>query len=222
VELECGDPEVKAEYVLAYTTDCGDGASGLRAAAICEPFELNYPIGLTPCCDESGFNIKITELLVWNSRFPTAGDSARRPKTKDFSMSERVETDIDCETLSGRLRDICRGHDDAGRPVLTPEKCAAYRRRWQQHETAGTTARDGPGLARRAVHFAGAFLRHVRDRRRQVDHQSYQARLAVCRTCPSCDLARMVCREKSCGCRLRVKARWRSESCPLGKWPAVK
>jgi hypothetical protein len=25
---------------------------------------------------------------------------------------------------------------------------------------------------------------------------------------------------KSCGCRLKVKARWRSESCPLWKWPA--
>ena len=35
--------------------------------------------------------------------------------------------ELDCDKLRGRLRDICRGHDDAGRPVLTPEKCAAYR-----------------------------------------------------------------------------------------------
>jgi hypothetical protein len=141
-------------------------------------------------------------------------------------MSERVETDINCETLSGRLRDICRGHDDAGRPVLTPEKCAAYRRRWQEHGLARATvsanAGDGPGLARKAVRFAGALWRHVRDRRRQVDDQAYEVRLAVCRACPSCDLARMVCRERACGCRLRVKARWRSEVCPLGNWLAVK
>lgn len=34
---------------------------------------------------------------------------------------------IDCDELPGRLRDICRGHDDAGNPVLTREKRDAYR-----------------------------------------------------------------------------------------------
>lgn len=37
---------------------------------------------------------------------------------------------IDCDSLVGRLRDICRGHDDAGNPVLTPRQCNAYRRSW--------------------------------------------------------------------------------------------
>ncbi len=32
-----------------------------------------------------------------------------------------------CEDLPGRLRDICRGHDEQGAPVLTPEKCNKYR-----------------------------------------------------------------------------------------------
>lgn len=37
---------------------------------------------------------------------------------------------IDCDQLAGRLRDICRGHDDNGNPVLTPEKCEEYRQYW--------------------------------------------------------------------------------------------
>lgn len=35
--------------------------------------------------------------------------------------------ELNCDELPGRLRDICRGHDSHGNPVLTPEKCARYR-----------------------------------------------------------------------------------------------
>ena len=35
---------------------------------------------------------------------------------------------LNCEDLPGRLRDICRGHDKDGNPVLTPEKCERYRK----------------------------------------------------------------------------------------------
>lgn len=41
---------------------------------------------------------------------------------------------IDCEQLPGRKRDICRGYDDAGLPVLTPEKRIAYLRLWEYPE----------------------------------------------------------------------------------------
>lgn len=34
----------------------------------------------------------------------------------------------DCDKLRGRLRDLCRGHDDDGNLVSTPEKRAAWRR----------------------------------------------------------------------------------------------
>lgn len=34
--------------------------------------------------------------------------------------------------MVGRLYDICRGHDDDGKPVLTPEKCEAWRAKWEQ------------------------------------------------------------------------------------------
>ncbi|MCC7419945.1 MAG: hypothetical protein IT428_06680 [Planctomycetaceae bacterium] len=37
---------------------------------------------------------------------------------------------IECDSLVGRMRDICRGHDDAGNPVLTVRQCNAYRREW--------------------------------------------------------------------------------------------
>lgn len=47
--------------------------------------------------------------------------------------------ELDCGKLRGRLRDICRGHDDAGRPVLTPEKCAEYRKQLAAREGVTVT-----------------------------------------------------------------------------------
>lgn len=43
---------------------------------------------------------------------------------------ELVVMSSPCDSFEGRIRDICRGYDDAGNPVLTPARCAAYRRRW--------------------------------------------------------------------------------------------
>lgn len=43
---------------------------------------------------------------------------------------------IDCERLTGRLRDICRGYDDQGRPVLTVEQRFQYLKLWGHTEEA--------------------------------------------------------------------------------------
>ncbi len=78
-----------------------------------------------------------------------------------------------------------------------------------------------PGLVRKAVNFSKAVARHVVDGGRKVDDTLFQQRLEICRNCPSCDTDRMVCREKKCGCKLTLKARWRSDICPQNKWPTV-
>ena len=77
----------------------------------------------------------------------------------------------------------------------------------------------GPGLVRRAVNFGKAVVRHAANGMQQVDQATYDARLALCTQCPSCDIARLVCLQPDCGCALSVKARWASERCPVGKWP---
>jgi hypothetical protein len=79
----------------------------------------------------------------------------------------------------------------------------------------------GPELIRKAANFGKAVVKHVADGGKHVSDEVYLARLSVCANCPSLDPERMRCLEKSCGCRLKVKARWRSESCPQGKWPSA-
>ena len=76
-----------------------------------------------------------------------------------------------------------------------------------------------PGLIHKAANLGHAVVRHVLDGARKLSDDEYEARLTVCRQCPSCDIERMVCREVRCGCFLRKKAGWRSERCPLDQWP---
>lgn len=80
---------------------------------------------------------------------------------------------------------------------------------------------EGPGIVRRAINFGTAVVRHLADGTRHVDETVYAHRLQICQECPQCDKERMVCLERSCGCRLATKARWRTSECPLRKWPKI-
>lgn len=79
---------------------------------------------------------------------------------------------------------------------------------------------QGPGLLKRAANYGKAVVRHVADGSKHVGDDVYLARLTICVDCPSFEPEQTRCKERSCGCRLTKKARWRSESCPLSKWPA--
>lgn len=43
---------------------------------------------------------------------------------------------VNCDELPGRLRDLCRGHDDSGNPILTHAKRKAYRQYFHGGEHA--------------------------------------------------------------------------------------
>lgn len=75
-----------------------------------------------------------------------------------------------------------------------------------------------PGLVRKAASFTAAAVRHIADGASHVPEAVYENRLVVCRGCDRFDAESLVCLE--CGCRLAIKARWRSEECPLGRWPS--
>ncbi len=71
-------------------------------------------------------------------------------------------------------------------------------------------------LMARVGNFGKAVVRHALDAFAHVDDKAYQDRLAICAACEHKDEKSWTCNE--CGCNLEVKARWRSERCPLGKW----
>jgi len=73
------------------------------------------------------------------------------------------------------------------------------------------------------AHFARALVKHARDWFRKCSQREIQARLAICKTCDQ--FTGTACAQ--CGCRVNLEQRfrnklaWRSEACPLGKWPAL-
>jgi hypothetical protein len=71
-------------------------------------------------------------------------------------------SELRCEDLPGRLRDICRGYDSDGNPVLTPERCERYR----QFFLDGQFGTDHPQAAK-AVDPKSERRRAVNERRKQ-------------------------------------------------------
>lgn len=78
------------------------------------------------------------------------------------------------------------------------------------------SGREYPSIPRQAANLARAVAAHVADGLAVLGRDEHFARVAACEGCPSYDPGPAGCRE--CGCSVAIKARWRSESCPLGKW----
>lgn len=76
--------------------------------------------------------------------------------------------------------------------------------------------RGGPSGLEKAKNFVGALVRHAADGLARVDNETLSERLAVCALCEHRELSNWTCR--LCGCYLTVKATWRSEKCPEGRW----
>jgi len=76
---------------------------------------------------------------------------------------------------------------------------------------------------RSVKHFVRALLKHAGDWFRKCSRKEIQARLAICEQCDQ--YTGTACAK--CGCRVNLEKRflnklaWRSEACPLGKWPAL-
>ncbi|GAB5440077.1 MAG: hypothetical protein Fues2KO_04260 [Fuerstiella sp.] len=78
-----------------------------------------------------------------------------------------------------------------------------------------------PSTLQRGLNFAKAAVRHVASGMQAVSEEQKSQRLKICENCDLCDKTRMVCLHSSCGCFLNVKAGWKSEECPLERWPSI-
>lgn len=106
---------------------------------------------------------------------------------------------------------VCRG------AAFTPDVCQQLREQWRR-QAEERAAESEPGLLHKAANFSKAAAQHARDGGRRVDDDEYRRRLAICRDCSYCAPRRMICRHNNCGCRLQIKAHWRSSTCPLDLW----
>jgi hypothetical protein len=75
-----------------------------------------------------------------------------------------------------------------------------------------------PSLLTQAAGLVGAAVDHVVHGLPTVSEPERLARLAVCRDCP--EFSNNTC--KVCGCNMGVKASWKRQDCPLGKWDGLR
>lgn len=78
-----------------------------------------------------------------------------------------------------------------------------------------------PPLLSRVLHFTQALANHASDGMTRCSSEEIDARLQVCQQCPA--FTGSHCRECGCACSAQSKffnkLAWRSETCPLGRWP---
>lgn len=101
---------------------------------------------------------------------------------------------------------------DAAARAMAAEVHAEY--------TAALKARQRPGIAAQARNLAGAVAaegKAILQGKEPVPVEERERRLSICMApCKSLDPASARC--NACGCYVKRKVGWRSQSCPLGKW----
>jgi hypothetical protein len=76
---------------------------------------------------------------------------------------------------------------------------------------------DKPSFIRKTKNFTKAISRHAADGFTKVVLPQYIERLQACNECEFHENG--LCNHEECGCILSKKAWWRSENCPIDKWP---
>jgi hypothetical protein len=101
-------------------------------------------------------------------------------------------------------------------------RASEYRNGVESRRSAHAMARQEtpPGLLKRAGSLAkaiGAETKAIARKQPTLTAQQVAARLAICGSCNQLRSNRTCAR---CGCFVDAKARFRSQTCPLRKWPA--
>lgn len=123
-----------------------------------------------------------------------------------------------CESLVGRLRDICIG-DAKG---VSRKLRRAYIDRWLADGRLPADP-DATGIiskltqfVEKAFRFSRALVAHAADGLQVATDADQEKRRAICRACPVFNAKNSECRV--CGCNLKIKTRWRSSRCPDSRW----
>lgn len=74
-----------------------------------------------------------------------------------------------------------------------------------------------PNILQKATNFIEAVATQALAGFPTVSDSQYQERLKICESCEFCKNWKC----ERCGCSLTLKAKWATQSCPIGKWEAT-
>lgn len=73
-----------------------------------------------------------------------------------------------------------------------------------------------PDVLTQVNNFLNSSIKHLIDNMENVSDDVASCRMSICESCEFYDKESVRC--NSCGCFLKIKTRWASEKCPIGKW----
>ena len=125
-------------------------------------------------------------------------------------------TNADCPNENSKQRKVGKWKRfQAGEPVVN-EKAFVH---WLNEQLEkGAIGIGEPGLFRKAANFGRAIVRHNKDNRRKVPKHVKEERLARCHSCVLYNKKKDSCNHPDCGCVMKTKTGWASESCPIKRW----
>ncbi len=83
-------------------------------------------------------------------------------------------------------------------------------------ETAKKVPDKEPNLLQKAISLGKAIVEQTAAGFPVVEDEVLKQRLGLCLICPEYNAKKGHC--SKCGCSMRVKARWLTQECPIGKW----
>ena len=119
-----------------------------------------------------------------------------------------------CQCFSNRIK-----HEIEG--VAQLETCQICPYKDMQDDPDLPVLQKMPGLGKMAGNFLKAVGKHVADGGKKVSEEEYESRLKECNTCVFL-VNNSRCSHMNCGCSVARKAKWKSEDCPVGRWPKDK
>ena len=75
-----------------------------------------------------------------------------------------------------------------------------------------------PSIFSMAKSFTAELAKYVKEGAPNVSSENYIERLKICNACPFLIKEKMRCGK--CGCLVEHKAKWKTTTCPEGKWKA--
>lgn len=73
-----------------------------------------------------------------------------------------------------------------------------------------------PDILTQVNNFIDSSIKHLLNNMDNVNEDIAISRISICESCEFFDKNSVRC--NSCGCFLKIKTRWASEKCPIGKW----
>lgn len=146
-------------------------------------------------------------------------------------MSEKPKTPCECPLAgfcerhgiqkSSHYHKLCQNHagyfaqwEACRGPGQNPNDCTKNNE--AESIKQEETVQEMPSKMQMAKNFAKSAVNHISNGMKNVDTNLQAQRLEICADCPFISADKSRCTK--CGCFLAAKTKWKSSSCPIGKW----